>query len=543
VLLVLSALALALVAALAYEVWSAERSRRAAEQAALEDNAQFAAAQLVRTLRNAIYTASSAELEPMADALGDPSLPRLLPLSAIQAGTWRRRMCPLCLEDGAAVEYFRADLPRGFLDATVPLDPAVRGAILRILRASAPTSDERRFPVRVELARVGGREWAVGYTLSRDAGGAPERAYGFLAPPAAFAQAVAAARARYPLLPGGRSDSLVSYVARDAAGNEILGSPVRFRSAASARDTTGRYVGGLTVEAVLHPAAADVLLPEGAGGSRMPYVAALLALACGLLGVGLLQLRRQDELARMRTGFIADVSHELRTPVAQIRVFADTLLLGWARTEEDRQRCLEVIARESVRLSQLIDNVLHFTRAGRRDALLEIRPVRLDAEVREALGAFAPLARAHGAEIRATLEPLRAPADRNAIRQLLLNLLNNAVRYGPDGQDVSVSLCLDGGRARLSVEDRGPGIPPADRARVWEPFVRLEREPERTTGGSGIGLAVVRALVEQHGGRCWVEDGAGGGARFVVELPAAERGEEECESTRVRKYESAGGVS
>src|SRR5262249_47742129 len=150
----------------------------------------------------------------------------------------------------------------------------------------------------------------------------------------------------------------------------------------------------------------------------------------------------------------------------------------------------------------------------------------LDDEIREALEMFAPLARSRRMTLRAELElGLMIEADRDGLRQILLNLLDNAVKYGPAGQTITVGAItapqvVQEQRVRFWVEDQGPGIPAADRYRVWEPYVRLNRRAESGTGGSGIGLSVVRELVTLHGGRAWVESAAaGGGARVVVELP------------------------
>jgi signal transduction histidine kinase len=102
---------------------------------------------------------------------------------------------------------------------------------------------------------------------------------------------------------------------------------------------------------------------------------------------------------------------------------------------------------------------------------------------------------------------------------VLLNLLDNAVKYGPRGQTISLGLALADGRARLWVEDEGPGIPPGDRARVWRPFVRLARDVDRQTAGSGIGLSLVREIVTRHRGTARIEGTPAGGTRVVVELP------------------------
>jgi signal transduction histidine kinase len=112
--------------------------------------------------------------------------------------------------------------------------------------------------------------------------------------------------------------------------------------------------------------------------------------------------------------------------------------------------------------------------------------------------------------------------DPDAVRQILINLLDNAVKYGRPPQRVIVNLEAGNARALLSVDDQGPGIPAADRERVFEHFQRLERDRQSAIAGTGIGLSVVKDLVGRHGGRCWVTSGDRGGARFVVELPLAE---------------------
>jgi signal transduction histidine kinase len=247
---------------------------------------------------------------------------------------------------------------------------------------------------------------------------------------------------------------------------------------------------------------------------------ALFAIAAGLLSVALVQIRRQQELARMRTEFVSGVSHELRTPLAQIRWFAELLHLGKLRSEEERVRSAGIIDQEARRLTYLVENVLNFSRGEKGTNRISPARGELDHEIRDALELFAPLARARKMTITTALGANTIVSfDRDALRQILLNLLDNAVKYGPAGQTITVGSEIAGDRARVYVEDQGPGIPHAERQRVWEPYVRLNREAEAATGGSGIGLSVVRELVTLHGGRVRAEGAPGGGARVVIELP------------------------
>jgi signal transduction histidine kinase len=275
----------------------------------------------------------------------------------------------------------------------------------------------------------------------------------------------------------------------------------------------------------LRPELAAQLVVGGLPRSRLPLLAAVFVLTAGLLGVALRQLYRQQELARLRTEFVSGVSHELRTPLAQIRWFAELLHLGKLRTDEERTRSAGIIDQEARRLTYLVENVLNFSRAEKGTNRITPGSLDLDTEIRDAIEMFSPLARSRRMTLRSIPSGLTVTADRNALRQILLNLLDNAAKYGPPGQTISVGSAsgpsADGARVRLWVEDEGPGIPAGDRDRVWEPYVRLSREAESATGGSGIGLSVVRELVALHHGAAWIEAaGVGGGARVVVELPS-----------------------
>jgi signal transduction histidine kinase len=180
------------------------------------------------------------------------------------------------------------------------------------------------------------------------------------------------------------------------------------------------------------------------------------------------------------------------------------------------------VERETRRLISLVENVLRFSRAARGKDPLTSEPVALEPLVRDAVNAFDLLAKANDVNVALDIEqPVTALADAGAVRRILLNLLDNAVKYGPSGQTVTVHLSRNHS-AILAVQDQGPGVSRADRERVWQAFQRLDRDGRTAVAGSGMGLAIVRDLVERMNGAVHIDDAPGTGARFIVELPLTE---------------------
>ncbi|HTE44676.1 MAG TPA: HAMP domain-containing sensor histidine kinase, partial [Gemmatimonadaceae bacterium] len=375
------------------------------------------------------------------------------------------------------------------------------------------------------------RPLLVVFVVARDIEhGLPVELYGYVTDPKPFLSPVFAnirgtSEHATPLLPeslirGLMIDSILSISATTLDGTEVYKSPGWVAPTYSAVDTVEASFGRMLLRVSLNSKFADKLVVGGLPRSRLPAILALFVIAAGLLSMALLQLRRQQELARLRTEFVSGVSHELRTPLAQIRWFAELLHMGKLRSEDERVRSAGIIDQEARRLTYLVENVLNFSRSEKGTNRISPSPADLDHEIADALELFAPLARARKMSVASTLHANGVVSvDRDALRQMLLNLLDNAVKYGPQGQTITVGSEIAGDRARIWVEDEGPGIPHDDRHRVWEPYVRLNRETESATGGSGIGLAVVRELVTLHGGRTRVEGAPGGGARVVIELP------------------------
>jgi len=427
---------------------------------------------------------------------------------------------------------FRMDLKTRELTTSGQAPPrAVRKWLIDTLPIHARTVYDTLWSANMGtvLGQPQGDRRYVAYTLLRDSDGALRTALGFEVKPMALRPLLIQATDTQklallppPLTGGVQYDSMGSFIITDRYGVEIYRSGVQYTSPFTARDTIGTDMGDLYAQATLRAEVADKLIIGGLPKSRLPLILGLLALTAALIGTALFQLRRESQLMRLRTDFISGVSHELRTPLAQIRMFSETLTLGRVRSDEERRRSLAIIDQEARRLTHLVENLLHFSRSERQTARITPEPTALAPLVQEVIDGFAPLAAARGVTL-ATAVPndLVVPADPGAVRQMLLNLLDNAVKYGPAGQEVRIGATRENGVARLWVVDGGPGIPRAYRERVWERFWRLERDRESSVAGSGIGLAVVRELANLHHGRTWIDDTSdANGTRVVIELPA-----------------------
>jgi signal transduction histidine kinase len=284
------------------------------------------------------------------------------------------------------------------------------------------------------------------------------------------------------------------------------------------------HFGGLRVQTAVRPEYANQLVIGGLPRSRLPVLLGMFIVSAALAVVAMIQLRREQELARLRSDFVSSVSHELRTPLAQIRLFLETLRLGRFTTEAQRQWSLDNIDRETNRLAHLVENVLYFARAGRAPTN-KAAPESTDLafEIDQIARAFEPLAASRRAKIELDLTPnVVVPLQRESFRQVVLNLLDNAVKYGPPGQTVRIAVKKVGSSARVIVTDEGAGIPVSEREAIWTPFFRGSSASAQGAGGSGIGLAIVKDLVTQMGGRIEIVPSPKGAA-FQLELAGSER--------------------
>jgi heavy metal sensor kinase len=217
--------------------------------------------------------------------------------------------------------------------------------------------------------------------------------------------------------------------------------------------------------------------------------------------------------------FMADASHELRTPVSVIRTAAEVTLDREVRESSEYRDALTIVNEQSARLSRMVEDMFVLARADAGGCRVSVRPVYVDELVDECVRAAAVVAATKDIRITTNVQPDAALyGDDELLRQLVTNLLENAVQYTPAGGSISVTVENHAGCVRIAVSDTGPGIPADDRERVFERFVRLD--PARaTTSGAGLGLPIARWIAAQHGGTLTVEANAAGGCVFVARLP------------------------
>jgi signal transduction histidine kinase len=231
----------------------------------------------------------------------------------------------------------------------------------------------------------------------------------------------------------------------------------------------------------------------------------------------------EAEIVRLRSDFVSNISHELKTPLSLIRLFGETLESDEPTPDATRREFSRIIARESRRLTHLIDNVLDFSKidAGRKEYDFERGDlVKL---VSNTIEAYRFYLREQGFEFDVSLPPgpVFVSMDPDAMAQALLNLLNNAEKYSGGRKYISVTMTLGQDRVSIAVEDKGPGIPPSDLKHVFEKFYRAGHGPAREAQGCGLGLTIVKNAVESHGGEVRAESEPGRGTRFIITLPLA----------------------
>ncbi len=234
-------------------------------------------------------------------------------------------------------------------------------------------------------------------------------------------------------------------------------------------------------------------------------------------------VNKEMAVAKLKSDFVSNVSHELRTPLALIRLYAETLELGRITTPEKHQEYYRIVRKESERLTALINNILDFSRieAGRKE--YDFRETDLAELVRTTLDSYRFQIEQQGfvfeEHITDDLPPMTV--DREAIARSLLNLVNNAVKYSAKDKFLAVNMYRENGSVKLEVVDRGIGVPRGEQGKIFEKFYRASDPLVHNTKGSGLGLSLVRHVVEAHGGHVAVESAVGQGSKFTIELPVS----------------------
>ncbi len=311
------------------------------------------------------------------------------------------------------------------------------------------------------------------------------------------------------------------------------------------RDDQGRVlhqagaVPRAAVAAITVPLAAD-LLPGWDVVAFMPVVAGDSAATGGFFLISMLlvgifvaaivaggslllwQARRSEAEAAQKTSFVANVSHEFKTPLTTIRLYSELLEQGRVRDAAQSGEYLRTIGRETQRLARLVGNALDFSRLEQGRKKYARDNLDLRAELARLLDTQAPRLAEAGLVLRRDLpaEPLPVTSDRDALEQIVLNLLDNAAKYGAEGGEVTVALAPRPAHgAVVRVLDRGPGVPPAHRERIFEKFHRVDDTLTAEKAGAGLGLSIARQLARGLGGELRHLPREGGGASFILELP------------------------
>ena len=558
---------LALALWLGYQALDAASSHRRTAEAVLRDYALISATEMadaasdnIEDVLDEIFDDVSDDLEDISEAYAEAAAPTsrrrregdLPPAELPPVENVRRWISEAMSEEGCSREdcrgfrnplaVFRVDqatLEAEFLPDT--LSEGTRRALVGLTRGWSTELEDAE--VGLLTSASGGlfsEPVAVGYMVWGGSNVLPPAVYGLAVPTEGLGDLLQEWYDDRELIPepmnaGQPNDSLLYLTVRAADGTSVFASAIRYPEDFSATQSLEPALGSLVVQAAIRPDAAPQLIIGGLPSSRLPLLVALLVLTLGVGFASLIQLRREQNFQRLREDFVSGVSHELRTPLAQIRMFAELQEAGKLRTDDDRRRAVAVISRESRRLTHLVENILQFSKL-RRTPEQRMPRERIDfaAALEDGLDAVTPLLEDRGMRLQVNTKPgLEVVANRDAITRIVVNLLDNAIKYGRSGQTVKVAVERVNGSAQLSVADQGPGVPADERSGIWKPYRRLERDVKAHLPGTGIGLSVVAELASQHHGRAWVDDAEGGGARFVVELPLAALGNAKHEEHQV----------
>ena len=244
----------------------------------------------------------------------------------------------------------------------------------------------------------------------------------------------------------------------------------------------------------------------------------------GAVGLAISAVARQARLSQMKSDFVSNVSHELRTPLSSIRVFGEYMRLGRVERPEKIREYGEYIEAESRRLTQLINNILDFSKIESAEKRYRFSETDVIDLVRHTVAGFEMPLRDQGVSIAFSAPAAGTPRlciDKDALAQVVVNLLDNAVKYSNGGKEVEVAVTSSRDEVRIAVRDHGIGIAAADQKKIFEKFYRVGSGLVHDVKGSGLGLSIVAHVVKAHGGRVEIESTPGLGSTFTIVLPVA----------------------
>lgn len=378
---------------------------------------------------------------------------------------------------------------------------------------------------------TGRRQHPYAAVLIRGPGGEPVGAGGWWFNPRAFiaehlAEVVQERLPRTPGLFGGLELMRhLSVEVFDSRGNPVASvrEPKHVESAREA-DMEGPFIGYRVRVAATR--SGPVVLAQRFVAVEMGLIVVLTLALLGATTVAVRYIARQIELVHMKSSFVSNVTHELKTPISVIKLAVETLELGRYRTDEERDKYLRTITKESDKLARLVDNILDYSRLEAGQTLMRMGPVRMADVVATALESFR--LRLEDEQFEWTVDvPADLPAargDANALQHCVLNLLDNALKYSKEQRIVKVYAGLREGMVSLSVADRGIGIEKDHQGRIFDKFTRVETGLVHDVKGAGLGLSLVDQIMRAHHGRVEVVSEPGEGSTFTLLLPRWEDG-------------------
>lgn len=463
-------------------------------------------------------------------------------------GLWRKKLdeqsaqtlpsqnllkCDGLKKDSVASFYFVAEGKQVAFSANQCVEPALYSFIAEQVRSFAPQTLDRS-PFKVIHANY--QQQAISIVVAQQ----DQRLYGFLVDRVKLANKLLRSFESAPLLPkalaeGKATNEMIDLSVFDPLNQLLLKPKLLYPSNLIASKTLTTEYSGIfnqyRISVSINPESADKLIIGGLPANNLPLVVLTLLVTIFVFAISLLQIRKEKNLNRLRENFVAEVSHELRTPLTQIRMFAEMLFNKKSRNETESLKYAEIIHRESLRLNHLIDNILKYSQtksAELKSIKLPLEKQNIAVIVKDAVAEFEPIAKQKGSEILADLISCEIPVEAYSLKRILINLLDNAIKYGPDNQCVKVESKFDrvNSRYQLSVTDQGPGIPESEFKNIWQPYYRLSIESNKAIAGTGIGLYLVKQLAEKNMAEVWVEcnytdqeisKSGQSGCRFILE--------------------------